>query len=81
MRVLCLPALRPPRTAALMSAGEEDATRMTDFHRGLLLGALSGFVVGGIAAYLVCGWWVTRLLRRIASDTRQLLDRTAPPSK
>jgi len=49
------------------------------FRWGLLVGALGGLVVGAGGAYLAYGWWVTRLLRGIAEDTRRLLDRVPPP--
>ena len=53
---------------------------MSAFGWGVLVGALGGFVVGCGATYLVFGWWVTRLLRGIADDTRRLLDRSSPRS-
>lgn len=52
---------------------------MNDFHRGLLLGALGGLVLGGGGVYLVVGWWVTRLLRQLAADTKRLLEQTNHP--
>lgn len=49
---------------------------MSDFHVGLLIGALAGFVVGGVTSFVLYGRWVPRLLRQLTSDTRQLLERT-----
>lgn len=54
---------------------------MNDFSRGLVVGALSGLVAGSIATYAVYGWWVTRLLRALASETRRLLERTSAPAE
>ena len=55
---------------------------MNDFPLGLMIGALTGFVAGSIATYVVYGWGVTSLLRGLASDTRRLLERTsAPPER
>jgi hypothetical protein len=74
VRSLGVPGLRLLRTAALIDA-------MGDFYRGVVIGGLAGLVLGGGGAYLIFGWWVTRLLRQLASDTRRLLERTAPPSE
>jgi hypothetical protein len=77
--LLGVQALRSPRAAAVMARAKEDARTMNDFHRGLLLGALGGFVIGAGVTYAVVGWWVTRLLRQLAADTKRLVDRTSRP--